>query len=87
MLALIDCIAFSGLTPEQVDALAHHHHIPAIVAAEWAETVMETRQGVEQVEDALAAEAMVATQNHLSCEADFTLALAQFRTTHPEGTA
>ena len=34
MITLEDCIAFCGLTHEEVQALAEHEHIPEIAAAE-----------------------------------------------------
>ncbi len=34
MLSLEDCIALSDLTPEEVDAIAEHEHLPEIIAAE-----------------------------------------------------
>jgi|AGTN01.3.fsa_nt_gi hypothetical protein len=82
MLALIDCIAFSGLSPDQVDAVACYKHIPVIVAAEWAESALEDPHGVEEVEDMLASEAMVAAEHHLACAESWSLALAEFRHEH-----
>lgn len=34
MLSIEDCIAMSELTPEEIEAIAQHEHIPVIVAAE-----------------------------------------------------
>jgi len=34
MLTIVDCIALSGLSEAEVDAIAEHEHLPAIVAAE-----------------------------------------------------
>lgn len=34
MLTLEDCIALSDLTSEEVDAIAEHEHLPAVIAAE-----------------------------------------------------
>lgn len=82
MLALIDCIAFSGLSPEQVDVVACHKHVPVIVAAEWAEGALDQPQGVEEVEDLLASEAMAACERHMACAETRAHALAEFRTTH-----
>ena len=56
MLSLEDCIAFSGLTPDQLDAVACHKHLPPIVAAEWAEGALETQCGCSDVEHIVAAE-------------------------------
>jgi hypothetical protein len=83
MLSLVDCIAFSGLTPDQVDAVACFKHIPPIIAAEWAEAVLDTPRGCREVEAALAAEVSLAHDHHLSRERVWTEALAEFRAAHP----
>ena len=36
MLTYEDCVSLSGLTREEIEAIAEHEHIPAIVAAELA---------------------------------------------------
>lgn len=84
MLALIDCIAFSGLSPDQVEAVACHKHVPVIVAAEWAEGALENPEGVREVEAALACEARNACAHHLSCAGIRTRALDEFRDTHQD---
>jgi len=84
MLSLVDCIAFSGLTPDQLEAVACHKHVPVIVAAEWAETILDQPHGAEQVEDMLASEAKVASAHHLARAECWTRALAEFHTMHPE---
>lgn len=49
MITLEDCIAFSGLTEEEVLALAEHEHIPEIAAAALAEYLLAQRHGEEQI--------------------------------------
>lgn len=83
MLSLVDCIAFSGLTPEQVDAVACFQHVPTIIAAEWAEGVLETEHGCETVEAMLVAEVALAHDHHRPCEKEWSDGLTAFRTTHP----
>lgn len=34
MITLEDCLAFSGLTEEEVDAIAEHEHLPEMLAIE-----------------------------------------------------
>lgn len=82
MLSMVDCIAFSGLTPEQLEAVANHRHIPAIVAAEWAETVMEQCDGCDEVEEVLAEEAHLAHEHHRPCATERDHALEEFRHDH-----
>jgi len=79
MLSLVDCIAFSGLTPDQVDAVACHKHLPAIIAAEWAGKALETAEGRDLVEAVLISELAHAHAHHRACEAAWSAALADFR--------
>jgi alkylhydroperoxidase family enzyme len=84
MLSLEDCIAFSGLTPDQLEAVACFKHVPVIVAAEWAETALTSRDGTHEVETALAEEAKLAASHHLGCAECWNKALSEFRKQHPE---
>lgn len=84
MLSLVDCIAFSGLTPDQLEAVACAKHVPVIVAAEWAETELDKPHGAEAVESVLALEVQMANNHHLPCAASWIRALDEFHTTHPE---
>lgn len=84
MLSLVDCIAFSGLTPDQLEAVSCYRHVPVIVAAEWAETALDSLDGTHEVETALAEEAKLATAHHLACAGCWDKALDQFRREHPE---
>ncbi|HIJ61231.1 MAG TPA: hypothetical protein HPQ04_00920 [Rhodospirillaceae bacterium] len=45
MLSLHDCLGFSRLTPEQIEAIADHEHLDMIPAAEWAEWVLDRPNG------------------------------------------
>ncbi len=83
MLSLEDCIAFSGLTREQLDAVACHEHLPLIVVAEWAETILEQEDGCIVVEAILAAEVRAAGIHHPDHRDQWRRALADFRRTHP----
>jgi hypothetical protein len=83
MLTLDDCIAFSGLTAEQIDSIARHEHLPPIIVAEWAEGAVETRDGCRLVTAILAEEAEIAASHHLSCAGDCRRALKEFRQAHP----
>lgn len=82
MLSLIDCIAFSGLTPDQLDAVACYKHVPTIVAAEWAETALDDPSGCAEVEAMLAAEAHLAHAHHRACAECWDRGLVEFRRTH-----
>jgi len=83
MLSLIDCIGFSGLTQDQLCAVATYKHLPPIVAAEWAETALETPYGCVEVEHMLEEEASLASRRHRDCARAWNAALEEFRRDHP----
>jgi len=64
MLTLQDCIGFSGLTPDQLEAIADHEHLDMIIAAEWAESTLERTDGEELVEHMLAEEVDYCQSHH-----------------------
>jgi hypothetical protein len=51
MITLEDCIAFCGLTEEEVRALAEHEHVPDVVAAALAEHLLSQEHGAEKIRD------------------------------------
>ncbi|HTH17875.1 MAG TPA: hypothetical protein VL974_14545 [Magnetospirillum sp.] len=77
MLSLVDCIAFSGLTPDQLDAVACYKHVPVIVAAEWAEMASDG-----EVEAVLSHEVRIAAAHHMAQTQCWEHALDEFRQTH-----
>lgn len=83
MLSMVDCIAFSGLTGDQLDAVACYKHLPPIVAAEWAETVLDSRDGRRLVEAMLIEEVAVARSHCWPCETAWRSALTEFRRQMP----
>jgi hypothetical protein len=82
MLSLEDCIAFSGLTREQLDAVACHEHLPLIVVAEWAETALDCEGGCTLVEAILVEEVRGAGVRHPDRLQDWDRGLAEFRRAH-----
>ena len=51
MITLEDCIAFSGLTEEEVLAIAEHEHLPEIAATALAQYLLSQQHGSEKVRD------------------------------------
>ncbi len=51
MITLEDCIAFCGLSREEVQALAEHEHIPEIAAAALGEYLLKQRRGPEKIHE------------------------------------
>jgi hypothetical protein len=83
MLSLEDCIAFSGLTRDQLDAVACFKHLPEIVAAEWAETALDAPRGCREVERMLEQEVTLACAHHRDCVDRWRRGLEEFRHDHP----
>ena len=51
MISLDDCIALSGLTEEQVLAIAEHEHLPEIAATALAQYLVHEQHGLEKIRD------------------------------------
>jgi hypothetical protein len=49
MITLEDCIALCGFTEAEIRAIAEHEHVPDIVAAGLASTLLKQKHGVEAV--------------------------------------
>jgi hypothetical protein len=49
MLTLEDCIALSGLSEAEIDAIAEHEHVPEMVAAEMASYLVRAPDGMPVV--------------------------------------
>jgi len=51
MITLEDCLAFCGLTEEEVLAIAEHEHIPEVAAAALAEYLACQEHGADKIRD------------------------------------
>jgi hypothetical protein len=51
MITLQDCIALSGLTEEEVGAVAEHEHLPDIAATALAQYLLSREHGAEKIRD------------------------------------
>jgi hypothetical protein len=49
MLTVEDCIGLVNLPEEVIDAIAEHEHLPEVVAAELAEYLIESPDGVPRI--------------------------------------
>ena len=84
MLTYEDCVDLSGLTDEEINAIAEHEHVPRIVALELGHYLLETEAGVpaikkiilDDISDAEACGNLVQT-------AKLKLVLQHFVNTHP----
>ena len=53
MITLEDCIAFCGMNEEVVLVIAEHEHVPEIVAASLASSLLSLENGAEKVRNML----------------------------------
>lgn len=51
MITLEDCIAFCGLTEEEVKAIAEHEHIPEVAAAALGHYLLHRDKGPERIRE------------------------------------
>ena len=51
MITLADCVAFCGLTEEEVWAIAEHERLPEIAATAYAQYLLSRPQGTEKIRD------------------------------------
>ena len=49
MISLQDCIAFSGLSEDEVTAIGEHEHIPTIAASALADYLLKQPHGEEKI--------------------------------------
>jgi hypothetical protein len=49
MISVEDCIAFSGLSEDEVAAIGEHEHIPTIAAAALADYLLKQPHGGEKI--------------------------------------
>lgn len=54
MLTIEDCIELSGLTEEEVLAIAEHEHLPEMVAVEMGAYLVETPAGEKRIKRMIA---------------------------------
>jgi hypothetical protein len=46
MISLDECIGMSGLQEDEIAVVAEHEHVPLMIAAELAQTLLETPKGL-----------------------------------------
>jgi hypothetical protein len=84
MLTLNDCIGFSGLTEEQLEAVAKHEHLPMILAAELVEDEVDTPEGCLHIESMITDEVVFEVKHgHPESAERYRHGLAEFINTHP----
>jgi hypothetical protein len=85
MISIEDCIAFSGLTREEVDAIGEHEHIPEAVAAAVASTILRTEAGPREIREMIVDDIRAsAAGGHMRHAGELLRALRHFMAAHPE---
>lgn len=85
MITLDECIEMSGLTPEEIEAICEHEHIPEVAAAALADYLMHQANGVSAVrtmiDDDIRASLARGDKAHA---ASLLVTLRKFLAAHPE---
>jgi hypothetical protein len=85
MISLDDCIAFSGLTEEEVLAIAEHEHLPEIAAAALAQYLLHQEHGTERIRDMIVDDIRAAQRHHDKARIRTLLhVLHHFLKSHPD---
>jgi hypothetical protein len=85
VIALEDCIAFSGLDEDEVTAISEHEHIPDIAAAALANYLLSQPQGGKAIRKMIVDDIHQALEeDHLRHAAELFMALRHFLDQHPE---
>ena len=88
MISRDDCIGLSGLSEEEVQALAEHEHIPEILAAAFAHHLLCQADGCRKIAAMIADDVGWAVARGDSLHADqLRKTLNEFIRDHPEGWA
>jgi hypothetical protein len=85
MISLEDCVALSGLTEEQVLAIAEHEHLPEMAATALAQYLLRREQGMEKIRDMIVDDIRRAQQREDKAHTLTLLhVLHHFLKSHPE---
>ncbi|PWC37833.1 hypothetical protein [Azospirillum sp. TSO35-2] len=83
MITIEDCIGMSGLTREEIDAIAEHEHLPEIVATELGNYLAATTAGQNEIRRMIEDDIATAkTHGHLERVAVLKITLCQFLKDH-----
>ena len=84
MLTYEDCVDLSGLTDEEIEAIAEHEHVPRLVALELGHYLLETEAGIPSIKKIILDDIKAAQEKKdLVKEAKLKLVLQHFVSTHP----
>lgn len=85
MITLEDCLAFCGLSREEVEAIAEHEHIPHVTAAAMAQYLLQCPGGKLRVRDLIRDDIATARRHGRRAHAhELSTVLRRFLECHPE---
>ena len=85
MISLEDCIAMSGLTEQEVMAIAEHEHVPEIAAAAIGRYLLKKPNGVDKIRDMIRDDIHDAlSRGDKDHAGELLMVLRHFLATHPE---
>lgn len=84
MLTLKECLDFCELSEEEIHAIAEHEHVPEIIAAELGSSLLQSRRGIQAIQNYILdnihyaqAHGQIGKAEHLK------QVLSEFRALHP----
>ena len=87
MISLRDCMEYLHLTPEEVEAIAEHEHVPPIIAAELAAYLIDDGAGERRLKRMILDDILhAADRGDVLRVEQLTTVLKHFIATHPERT-
>jgi hypothetical protein len=88
MITIDDCIGFSGLTREEVDAVGEHEHVPEAAAAALSNYLLNSLGGAECIRQMIVEDIRAALDaGRIEHAAELFAALRRFLDDHPEARA
>jgi hypothetical protein len=86
VISIDDCIAFSGLTEEEIDAIGENEHVLPAVAAAVAGPILRTEAGPLEIREMIVDDIRAAMAGrHVRHAAELLAALRHFMAAHREG--
>lgn len=85
MISLEDCIAFSGLSEDEVAAIGEHEHIPQVAACALADYLLKQPHGREDIRTMIIDDIQHALgAGRIKHAQELFMALRHFLETHPD---
>ena len=88
MISLADCMGLCDLSPEEVQAISEHEHVPEIIAATLGSYLLHSEHGPEKVRQIIVDDIRSAVRRHdIPHARQFVSVLRHFLHEHPDEAA